>query len=187
MFTPANRIRVGNIVEIEGDPCRVMDATHITPGKGNAVVQTKMRNLRTGVQFEQRFRSVEDIKRAFLDEHEMEFLYSEGTHYHFMNTETYEQIAIDKDVLGDMTDWLVENMRITVLFFNEQIVGASLPKTIELKVVETVPYMRGATATNSPKPAKLENGVTINVPPFIEEGELIRVDPDARVYLERAK
>ncbi|MCZ7583006.1 MAG: elongation factor P [Deltaproteobacteria bacterium] len=187
MYLSANRIRVGNILEIEGDPCKVMDMTHVTPGKGQAVVQTKMRNLRTGVQFEQRFRATEDVKRAFLDEHEMEFLYADGDIYHFMNTETYEQIGVAAEVFGDMAEWLTENMRIKVQFFGEKIVGAQLPQTLELEIVETAPPLKGATATNSPKPAKLENGVTINVPPFIETGEKIRVDPEARAYLERVR
>ena len=186
MYITATRIRVGQILDIDGEPCKVLDMTHITPGKGNAVVQTKMRNIKTGTQFEQRFRSTENVKRAYLDEHEMEFLYADEN-YNFMNTESYEQIAVAPEVLGDAAQWLVPNTKIQLQFFENEIVGVSLPKTMILEVVETTPHMKGATATNSPKPAELENGVTVNVPPFIEIGEKIKVDPEAGVYLERAK
>ncbi len=186
MYITATKIRVGQVLDIDGEPCKVMEMTHITPGKGNAVVQTKMRNIKTGTQFEQRFRSTENVKRAYLDEHEMEFLYADDN-YNFMNTETYEQISVPPEVLGDAAQWLVPNTKIQVQFFDQEIVGVSLPKTMILEVVETTPHMKGATATNSPKPAELENGVTVNVPPFIEVGEKIKVDPEAGVYLERAK
>jgi elongation factor P len=187
MIITATRIRIGYILEIEGDPCKVMDMTHITPGKGNAVVQTKMRNLRTGTQFEQRFRSTETVKTGELDEHEMEYLYKEGTFFNFMNTETYEQIAVPEDVLGDIAPWLTDNMKIRIQFYNDQIVGASLPKYIDVQVVETTPYLRGATQSPAPKPAKLANGATISVPAFVEEGEMIRVDTENFEYFERVK
>jgi elongation factor P len=186
MYISATKIRVGQILDIKGDPCKVMGMTHITPGKGNAVVQTKMRNMKTGTQFEQRFRSAEDVKRAYMDEQEMEFLYADDN-YNFMNTESYEQIAVSPDLLGDAAKWLVPNTKIQVLFFEGDIMGVTLPKTMILEVTETTPHLRGATATNSPKPAELENGVTINVPPFIEVGEKIKVDPEAGTYVERAK
>ncbi|MCB1152455.1 MAG: elongation factor P [Deltaproteobacteria bacterium] len=182
----ANRIRAGMVLDIDGEACKVMEATHITPGKGNAVVQTKMRNLKSGIQFEKRFRAVEQVDRAILSERLMEFLYAEGDIYHFMDTESFEQIAINSETLGsDVIDWLTENMKVTMLFYDTDIVGASVEKHLILRITDTAPQLKGATATNSPKPATLENGVVVNVPPFIESGEMIKVDTETRSYVER--
>jgi elongation factor P len=187
MYLQANRIRVGYILEIDGEPCKVLEAIHKTPGNLRAFVQAKLRNLRTGVQFETRFRAVEDVKRASVDEREMSFLYVDGDMYYFMDTTTFEQVGIPRDVLGDLADWTKENVSYRIEYFGDKIVGVEFPLTIDLVVKETTPNMRGATATNSPKPALLENGVTINVPPFVEEGETIRVNPETREYMERVK
>jgi elongation factor P len=164
-----------------------MDFQHRTPGNLRAFVQAKLRNLRNGASSEVRFSSTENIERASLEEHEMEFLYSDPDMHHFMNTETYDQIALDSESLGDAINYLVAGTKIQVEFFEGQPMGVELPPAVELTVVETQPEMKGATASNSPKPAKLETGVTVQVPPFIKQGDRIRVDPAKGVYLERAK
>jgi elongation factor P len=183
----ANDIRKGMIILYNGAPHRVLDFQHRTPGNLRAFVQAKLRNIKSGSSTEVRFSSTENIERAALDEHEMEYLYSDGESHHFMNTETYDQIALDADTLGDAVSYLVPGTKIQVEFFEAQPIGVELPPAVELTVVETQPEMKGATASNSQKPAKLETGVTVQVPPFIKEGDRIRVDPSKGVYLERAK
>jgi elongation factor P len=183
----ANDIRRGMIIIYNDTPHRVLDFQHRTPGNLRAFVQVKLRNLKTGSSTEVRFSSTEDIERAVLDEHEMEYLYSDGEMHHFMNTETYEQIALDTETLGDAIDYLVPGTKIQVEFFEGQAIGVKLPPAVELTVVETQPELKGATASNSPKPAKLETGVIVQVPPFIKEGDRIRVDPSKGIYLERVK
>jgi elongation factor P len=168
-------------------PHRVMDFQHRTPGNLRAFVQAKLRNVKTGSSTEVRFSSTENIERAMLEEHEMEYMYSDGDMHHFMNTETYDQIALDAETLGDAMDYLVAGAKIKIEFFENAPMGVELPPAVELTVIETAPELKGATASNSPKPAKLETGVTIQVPPFIKEGDRIRVDPTKGVYLERAK
>lgn len=183
----ANDIRRGMIVMHNGAPHRVMDFQHRTPGNLRAFVQAKLRNLRSGSSTEVRFSSTENVERAMLEEHEMEYLYSDGDLNHFMNTETFDQIALDNEALGDSLGFLVAGTRILIEFFEGEPIGVKLPPAVELTVVETQPEMKGATASNSPKPAKLETGVTVQVPPFIKEGDRIRVDPSKGTYLERAK
>ncbi|HYP25817.1 MAG TPA: elongation factor P [Blastocatellia bacterium] len=183
----ANDIRRGMIIMYNGSPHRVLDFQHRTPGNLRAFVQAKLRNLRNGSSTEVRFSSTENIERASLEEHEMEYLYSDGDLHHFMNTETYDQIALDGESLGDAINYIVAGTKIQVEFFDGAPIGVELPPAVELTVVETQPEMKGATASNSPKPAKLETGVTVQVPPFVKEGDRIRVDPSKGVYLERAK
>lgn len=183
----ANDIRKGMIILYNGAPHRVLDFQHRTPGNLRAFVQAKLRNIKSGSSTEVRFSSTENIERAMLDEHEMEYLYSDGESHHFMNTETFDQIALDAEALGDAISYLVPGTRIKVEFFEAQPIGVELPPAVELAVVETPPELKGATASNSPKPAKLETGVTVQVPPFIKQGDRIRVDPSKGVYLERAK
>jgi len=183
----ASSIRRGVIIVYNGVPHRVLDFQHRTPGNLRAFVQVKMRNLRTGASTEQRFSATEMVERATLEQHEMEYLYSDGEMHHFMNSETYEQIALDNEMLGDAVNYLVPNLKIQVEFFEGQPIGIELPPVVELKVIETEPSLKGATVSNVNKPAKLETGVTIQVPPFIEEGDLIRVDPSEGRYIERAK
>ena len=183
----ANDIRRGMIIIHNGVPHRVMDFQHRTPGNLRAFVQAKLRNLRNGASSEVRFSSTENIERASLEEHEMEFLYSDPDMHHFMNTETYDQISLDSEALGEAINYLVAGTKIQIEFFEGQPMGVELPPAVELTVIETQPEMKGATASNSPKPAKLETGVTVQVPPFIKQGDRIRVDPAKGVYLERAK
>ena len=151
------------------------------------MIQTKLRSIRTGSSFEHRFRSVDTIERASLEQHEMEYLYSDGSHHHFMNTETFEQIALSDDELGDAAQWLTPGLKIQVEFYDGTPIGIDLPPSLELTVTQTEPSLKGATVSNVNKPATLENGVTIQVPPFVNEGDRIRVDPSEGRYMERAK
>lgn len=183
----ANDIRRGMIIIYNGAPHRVLEFQHRTPGNLRAFVQAKLRNLKNGSSTEVRFSSTENTERASLEEHEMEYLYSDGEMHHFMNTETYDQIALDNESLGDAINYLVGGTKIQVEFFEGAPIGVELPPAVELTVVETPPELKGATASNSPKPAKLETGVTVQVPPFIKEGDRVRVDPSKGVYLERAR
>jgi elongation factor P len=183
----ANDIRRGMIIMYNNAPYRVLDFQHRTPGNLRAFVQAKIRNLKSGSSTEVRFSSTENIERASLEDHEMEYLYSDGDMHYFMNTENYEQIALDVESLGDSMNYLTVGTKIKVQFFDGAPMGVELPPAVELTVVETAPELKGATASNSPKPAKLETGVSVQVPPFIKEGDRIRVDPTKGVYLERAK
>ena len=187
MAISATQIRKGMVIVFEGKPCKVIDVRHHTPGNLRAMMQTKLRDLRTGSSFEHRFRSADTVERAAMEQHEMEFMYADGSHYHFMNTESYEQTALSDEDLGDMAQWLLPGMRIQAEYYEGSPIGIDLPPSIELTVVSTEPTMKGATVSNVNKPAKLENGVTISVPPFVNEGDRIRVDPVEGRYMERAK
>ena len=187
MAIPATQIRRGMVIVFEGEPCRVVEFRHHTPGNLRAMIQTKLRSIRTGSSFEHRFRSADTIERASLEQHEMEYLYSDGSHHHFMNTETFEQIALSDDELGDAAQWLTPRLKIQVEFYDGTPIGIDLPPSLELTVTQTEPSLKGATVSNVNKPATLENGVTIQVPPFVNEGDRIRVDPSEGRYMERAK
>ena len=187
MAIPATQIRRGMVILFEGKPCKVMEFRHHTPGNLRAMIQTKLRDIRTGSSFEHRFRSVDTIERASLEQHEMEYLYSDGSHHHFMNTETYDQTALTADELGDAAQWLSPGLKIQAEFYEGAPIGIDLPQYMELAVTQTEPSMKGATVSNVNKPATLENGVTIQVPPFVNEGDRIRVDPIEGRYIERAK
>lgn len=187
MAMSASQLRRGNVVVLEGVPHRVVEYQSVKPGKGPAYMQTKLRNLNSGSIFEQRFRSADTVETASLQTHELQFLYSDGTHFHFMNNETYEMLVLDQETLGDAARWLTPNLNIQAEFFEGKPIGIQLPKTLELRVEQTDPGVRGDTKTAVTKPAKLENGVTVQVPAFVEQGELIRVDPAEGAYLERVK
>jgi elongation factor P len=161
-------------------------AEHRTPGNLRAFVQARMRNLRTGALIDHRFRSEDTLERAVIDETEMQYLYSDGDSYHFMNTQNYEQIHLHKDVVEDRAQYLAPDVLIKVEFFEGRPVDVQLPPTVDLKVVETEPGIKGGSATNVMKPARLETGLVVQVPPFICEGETIRVDTAEGTYLERA-
>jgi elongation factor P len=175
------------VIVFEGKPCKVIEARHHTPGNLRAMMQTKLRDLRTGSSFEHRFRSADTVERAALEQHEMEFMYADGSHYHFMNTENYEQTAFSEEDLGDAAQWLTPGLRIQAEFYEGNPIGIELPASLELTVVETEPSIRSATVSNVNKPAKLENGATVQVPPFVNEGDRIRVDPSEGRYMERVK
>ncbi len=187
MAVPATQIRKGLVIVFEGDPCRVIDFRHHTPGNLRAMVQTKMKNLRTGANFEHRFRADDSIDKAFMETHELEFLYQGGDTYHFMNSENYEQIELDEEALGDHAQWMVPNMKIIAEYYDGRPIGIQLPNSLSFEIVETSPVMKTATKTSSYKPAKLDNGVTINVPEFLATGERVRVNPATGEYLDRAK
>jgi len=183
----ATQLRVGMTILYNGEPHRVTSVQHITPGNWRGMVQTKLKNLRTGSGSENRFRSDEKVEKAHLETHEMEYLYDDSQGYHFMNTETYEQIVLAEEVIGDYTGYLVPNIKFQIEFYDGSPVGVEPPKVVELKVVDTPPQIKGATASASPKPATLETGLVVNVPAFIENGEVIRVDTVEGKYLERAR
>ena len=187
MAIPATQIRRGMVIVFEGQPCKVLEFRHHTPGNLRAMIQTKLRNIRTGASFEHRFRSADTIDKASLEQHEMEYLYSDGSHHHFMNTENYEQTALSEEELGDAAPWLTPGMKIQAEFYEGSPIGIDLPPSMELTVTQTEPTLKSATVSNVNKPATLENGVTITVPPFVNEGDRIRVDPIAGRYIERAK
>ena len=187
MPMPATQIRRGNVILFNGEPHRVIDFHHHTPGNLRAMVQAKMKNLKTGASVEHRFRAADTVEKAQMETHELQYLYKDAHHYHFMNQENYEMIMLDDEALGDAGQWLTENMVILAEFYNGQAIGVELPASLELEVVETEPTMTGATKTAMTKPAKLSNGVTVQVPSFINIGEKVRVDPAEGKYLERAK
>ncbi len=187
MAIPATQIRRGMVIVFEGQPCKVVEFRHHTPGNLRAMIQTKLRNIRTGSSFEHRFRSADTIEKASMEQHEMEYLYSDGSHHHFMNTETFDQTALSGDDLGDAAQWLTPGLKIQAEFYEGEPIGIDLPPSLELEVKQTEPSLKGATVSNVNKPATLENGVTIQVPPFVNEGDRIRVDPVEGRYIERAK
>ena len=174
------------VIKFNNDLHSVFSVEHRTPGNLRAFIQAKLRNLRTGSMFEHRFRSGDAIDKVMVDEVQMEYLYNEGDSYYFMNTETFEQTYLSKDVLGDAVDYLIANLAIKIEFYDGKAVGIELPQTIEMMVVETEPGLKSATATNVTKPAKTETGLIVQVPPFISEGEKIKVDTSDGAYLSRA-
>ena len=186
MAIPATQMRPGMIIKHNGELHSVFKVEHRTPGNLRAFIQAKLRNLRTGAMFEHRFRSPDPIEKVTVDEVNMEFLYHDGDNYHFMNTESYEQIALSNEILGDAADYLTPNMQIKIEFFDGKAVGVELPQTVDLKVIETEPGIKSATASSVTKPAKTETGLVVQVPPFINEGETIRVDTAEGAYLSRA-
>lgn len=184
---PATQMRAGMLINYNNELHRVTNVVHVTPGNWRGMVQTKLRNLRTGTQVENRFRSEDKVERITLEQHLMEFLYQSDDQYHFMNTETFEQVQLDSETLGDATNYLTPNIRLEVEFHETTPVGVSLPNTVDLRVTDTAPGMKGATVTNQLKPATTETGLVVQVPPFIDVDDVIRVDTENGQYLSRAK
>lgn len=182
----ANRLRVGSVIIYNGDLCRVIGITHLTPGNLRALVQAKMRNLRTGLQFENRFRSTEDVEVGYLEKHEMEYLYEDDGHYHLMNCENYEQIVMDEELFGDAKKYLLPNTKVAVTFYEGKPIGIELPTTVDLKVVEADASVKRQTASASYKKCTVETGLVVQVPPFVEAGDKIRINTESGEYLERA-
>jgi len=182
----ANDLRPGMIIRHNNELFTIHKAEHRTPGNLRAFVQAKMRNLRTGALADHRFRSEDTIERAAIDEVEMQYLYSDGDSYYFMNTANYEQIHLPKESVGDRAAYMMPDVLLKVAFFEGRPVDVELPATVDLKVVQTEPGIKGGSATNVTKPATLETGVVVQVPPFISEGETIRVDTAEGKYIERA-
>jgi elongation factor P len=187
MAIPATQIRRGMVIVFEGEPCRIIEFRHHTPGNLRAMVQAKLKNLRTGSSFEHRFRAADSIDPASMETHDLEFLYQGGDTYHFMNTENYDQLEMDDEMLGDNAQWMQPGMKIQAEYYDGRPVGIKLPNSLVLEVVDTAPVMKTATKTASSKPAKLENGVTINVPEFVGTGDKVKVNPTTGEYQERAK
>ena len=187
MAIPATQIRRGMVIVFEGDPCRVLEFRHHTPGNLRAMVQAKLKNLRTGSSYEHRFRAADSIDPASMETHDLEFLYQGGDTYHFMNTENYDQLEMDEEMLGDNAQWMQPGMKIQAEYYDGRPVGIKMPNSLILEVVDTAPVMKTATKTASSKPAKLENGVTINVPEFVGTGDKVKVNPSTGEYQERAK
>ena len=174
------------LIKVGNDLFRVLDLQHFTPGNKRGFVQAKMRNLRTGSMNEHRFGSTDRVEKASLDEREMEYLYSDAAGHHFMDQETYDQITLPDEVIGEQMAYLLPNTVISVDLYEGNPVGIELPNTVTLKVVETQPGMKGATASASYKPATLETGLQVMVPQFVEAGIRIKIDTRDNSYLERA-
>ena len=183
----ATEIRKGMILRVNNEPHRVLAMQHITPGNWRGMVQTKLRNLRSGSSSEVRFRSEDEVDKMMLDTKQMQYLYHDQHGYHFMDTETYEQIALADEDLGDTMSYVVPEAMISMEWVEGKPVGIDLPSAVDLKVVETAPGIKGATASAQRKPATLETGIVVQVPSFIEEGEMIRISTLDGSYLERAK
>lgn len=183
----ASDIRRGMAIMFQGEPCRVLEFHHHTPGNLRAMVQAKLRKLRTGTQVEHRFRSTDTVEVAALETHELDFMYRSGDTYHFMNAENYDQLEVDEETLGASAKWMTEGMRIIAEFFEGQPIGIQLPTTLTFEVVDTAPAMKTATKNASNKPARLNNGVTVTVPEFVQTGEKVRVNPETGEYIDRAK
>jgi elongation factor P len=181
----ATDIRKGNIIKMDGELYQVLTYHHATPGNLRGFVQVKLRNLNSGTQKDHRFRSTDRVEKAFLDNQEMSYLYSDGDMFHFMNSETYEQVGLSKEALGDAVDYLMPETVITVDFFEGKPVGVELPSTVELKVVETEPGMKNATVSNVTKPAKLETGLVVQVPAFVNEGDTLKINTASGEYVSR--
>ena len=183
---PATQLRPGMVIIFNKDLFSVFKMEHRTPGNLRGFVQVKMRNFRSGTMIEHRFSSEDKVERASLDEQEMEFLYDDGEYYHFMNTSTYEQMHLTKDILGDATNFLIPQLHVNVEFYEGKAVSVELPASVDMTVVETEPGLKGASVSNVTKAAKLETGLVVQVPAFINEGEKIRVSTSESAYLERS-
>ena len=187
MQIPATQMRAGMVIEHRNELVRVMNVVHVTPGNWRGMVQTKLRKIDTGTQIEHRFRSEDKVERIVLEQHDMEFLYSDGDHYHFMNTENYEQVALTAEDLGEAVKFLKPNLRVEVEFHELRPIGIELPKSVDLRVTDTEPGLKNATATNVLKPATVESGAIVQVPVFVNIDDVIRVSTETGEYLSRAK
>jgi elongation factor P len=182
----ATQLRPGMVIKFNNELFSIFTMTHRTPGNLRGFVQVKMRSLRTGSMTEHRFASEDRVEKAALEEHDMEYLYDDGEYYYFMNTENYEQMHLTKDLLGDAVMFLIPQLKVTVEFFEGKPISVELPPAVVMTVIETEPGLKGSTVSNVTKPAKLETGLVVQVPPFISEGEKIKVSTSEQAYLERA-
>jgi elongation factor P len=185
-FIQATRLRKGMLIKLGDDLYRILDLHHLTPGNKRAHIQARMRNIRTLTLADHKFRAEEDVERATLDEREMQYLYNDGDSFYFMDTTTFEQVHISSEALGDTVNYLIPDSVIKVEFYDVEPVGIELPPTIDLVVKETVPGIKGATASAQVKPATLETGLVVQVPPFVNEGDKIRVNTETGEYQGRA-
>jgi elongation factor P len=182
----ATRLRKGHIIKMGEDLLRILELQHVTPGNLRGFVRVKLRNIRNGALADQRLRSDDTIERAQLDEREMQYLYNDAAGYHFMDTTSYEQITLADEVLGELAGYLVAESTINVEFYESEPVGIELPQTVDLVVKDTAPGIKGATASAQVKPATLETGIVVNVPPFVNVGDKIRVNTETGEYQSRA-
>jgi len=183
----ATQIRRGMLIILDGQLFRVLEATHVTPGRWKAMMQTKLRNIKDGSLLNYRFRSEDRVEQAFLEEVEMQFLYKAGEDAVFMNLENYEQIRLSPEIIGDGVNYLVPNIVFIIELYEGRPVAVRPPLVVELRVIKTEPFMKGATQSASSKPATLETGLIVTVPQFINEGDAVRIDTRDDKYVERAK
>jgi elongation factor P len=183
----ATQLRPGMIIKHDGDLHVVYSVDHRTPGNKRGSMQTKMRNLRSGSMVDYRFRAEEAIEKVVVDEVEFEYLYSDGDGHHFMNIETYEQLQLGNDIVGDAKDYLIANLPVRIEYYDSKAIGVLLPDTVDLTVVDTEPSIQKATASAVMKPAKLETGLVVNVPPFVGTGDRIKVDTSEARYIQRVQ
>jgi len=183
----ATQLRPGMVIQHEGQLFTIFSVDHRTPGNKRGSMQTRMKSLRTGSLVDYRFRAEEFVERAILDEVEFEYLYNEGDEFHFMNSETFEQMQMTREELGETVYYLIPNTLVKIEFFEEKAIGIDLPDTMDLKVTSTEPTLQKATASSVMKPATLETGLVVNVPPFVNEGDKIRVDTSEARYVQRVE
>lgn len=181
----ATQLKVGMVIMHNGKPHRVTNVLHVTPGNWRGMVQTRLVNIETGSNAEHRFRSEDKVDRAPLEEHNLQYSYRAGDDFHFMNTESYEMISLSAEVLGDNVGYLTEGMVIEALYYEGRVVGIEVPMFIELEVKETTPNIKGAAVQNTQKPATLETGLEIKVPPYIEVGDRVKIDTRTGEFVER--
>ena len=179
-------LKKGFVIELDNELWQVIEYNHLKLGRGSAQVRMKLRNVRTGSNVEKTVQAGEKFPRVRLDHHTVQFLYEDDGQYHFMDTETFDQIELNKDVLGDNVKWLIENMTLDLMTYGDEPIDVELPITVELEIVETDPGFKGDTATGGTKIAKLSTGATVQVPLFVSQGERIKVDTRTGTYLERA-
>jgi elongation factor P len=182
----ATQLRPGMVIKFNNELYSIFKMEHRTPGNLRGFVQVKMRSLRSGTMTEHRFSSEDRVDRAALEEIEMEYLYDDGEYYYFMNTENFEQMHLTRDILGDAVEYLVPQLKVNVEFYEGKPMSVELPPTVDLTVVETEPGLKGASVSNVTKAAKLETGLVVQVPPFINEGEKVRINTAEGTYQERA-
>ncbi|MDN5346877.1 MAG: elongation factor [Clostridia bacterium] len=181
-----NDLRTGLTIEVDGEVYSVIEFMHVKPGKGAAFVRTKLKNRRTGAVIERTFRAGEKVNRAHVERREVQYLYNDGDNYYFMDTETFEQFTLPRHQLEEAIKYLKDDMILAILFYQGETIGIDLPNFVELKVVDTEPGIRGDTATGGSKSATLETGAVVQVPLFIEVGDVVRIDTRTGEYLERA-
>jgi elongation factor P len=181
----ATKIKVGNVIMHNGKPHRVTNVVHVTPGNWRGMVQTRLVNIETGSNTEHRFRSEDKVEKANLEEHNLQFSYRAGDDFNFMNTENYEMVSLSAEVLGDNTGYLIEGMMIEAQYFEGRVVGVEVPMFVELTVTDTTPNIKGAAVQNTSKPAIVETGLEIKVPPYIEPGNRVKIDTRTGEFVER--
>jgi elongation factor P len=186
MYT-ASDLRKGLKIQIDGEPYIVVDFQFSKPGKGQALYRTRLKNMVTGNQFDRTFRSNDKFEKAPLEERTMQYLYSQGDEFHFMDTKNYEQIVISREQMGDGVNFLIDNMEVQILLFNNNPIGVTLPNFVNLTVTKADPWAKGDTSGSDSKPVTVETGYVLQVPPFIEEGDRIQIDTRTGVYITRVK